>query len=388
MIKVVVRVDVAPELLQWAIRRSGWDEETASRRTPQLSDWLHKKERPTLKQLKKFANDTHTPFGLFFLPEPPEENVPIPDMRTMGNLGIHQPSADLLDTLYLCQRRQEWYREYALLNGFDEISFVGTVTVDTPIVSAAEQIRDTLGFNLSERTAFANWEQALRQLIDLIENIGVLVMVNGVVGSNTHRKLEPSEFRGFALADPLVPLIFVNGADTKAAQIFTLVHELAHIWLGGSALSDAAMTATGGPEEERWCNQVAAEVLVPLDFLVKEHRGDVDINELERLAKRFRVSTLVVLKRLYDADFLTWNEYLQEYKKEKQRVMDLLASKRGDKNGGNYYYTQPLRLSHNFSRAVISSAFEGSTSYREAYQLLGTKKHATFENLAEKLGIA
>ncbi|MBF4554404.1 ImmA/IrrE family metallo-endopeptidase [Corynebacterium suicordis] len=385
---MVVRVDVAPELLRWAVRRSGWDEEIASRRAPKLSAWLDEKERPTLKQLKKFANDTHTPFGLLFLPEPPEETVPIPDMRTMGNLGVHQPSADLLDTIYLCLRRQEWYREYALLNGFDEISFVGSTTVDTPVISVANQIRNVLGFGLSERKVFPDWEQALRRLIDYIEDTGVLVMVNGIVGSNTHRKLDPSEFRGFALADPLVPLIFVNGADTKAAQIFTLIHELAHIWLGGSALSDAAMTATGEPEEERWCNQVAAEVLVPLTLLVEEFNGVIDVDELERLAKRFRVSTLVVLKRLYDAKALDWDSYLQEYEKEKQRVLAILTSRRGDKGGGNYYYTQPLRLSRSFSRAVISSTFEGSTSYREAYQLLGTKKHRTFENLAEQLGVA
>lgn len=388
VVRVVVRVDVAPELLRWAVRRSGWDEEIASRRAPKLSAWLDEKERPTLKQLKKFANDTHTPFGLLFLPEPPEETVPIPDMRTMGNLGVHQPSADLLDTIYLCLRRQEWYREYALLNGFDEISFVGSTTVDTPVISVANQIRNVLGFGLSERKVFPDWEQALRRLIDYIEDTGVLVMVNGIVGSNTHRKLDPSEFRGFALADPLVPLIFVNGADTKAAQIFTLIHELAHIWLGGSALSDAAMTATGEPEEERWCNQVAAEVLVPLTLLVEEFNGVIDVDELERLAKRFRVSTLVVLKRLYDAKALDWDSYLQEYEKEKQRVLAILTSRRGDKGGGNYYYTQPLRLSRSFSRAVISSTFEGSTSYREAYQLLGTKKHRTFENLAEQLGVA
>lgn len=388
VVRVVVRVDVAPELLRWAVRRSGWDEEIASRRAPKLSAWLDGKERPTLKQLKKFANDTHTPFGLLFLPEPPEETIPIPDMRTMGNLGVHQPSADLLDTIYLCLRRQEWYREYALLNGFDEISFVGSTTVGTPVISVADQIRNVLGFGLSERKVFPNWEQALRRLIDYIEDTGVLVMVNGIVGSNTHRKLDPSEFRGFALADPLVPLIFVNGADTKAAQIFTLIHELAHIWLGGSALSDAAMTATGEPEEERWCNQVAAEVLVPLTLLVEEFNGVIDADELERLAKRFRVSTLVVLKRLYDAKALDWDSYLQEYEKEKQRVLAILTSRRGDKGGGNYYYTQPLRLSRSFSRAVISSTFEGSTSYREAYQLLGTKKHTTFENLAEQLGVA
>ena len=384
---MVVRVEVAPDLLRWAVRRSGWDEETISRRAPKLTAWLNKSERPTLKQLEKFANDTHTPFGLLFLSEPPEEVVPIPDMRTVGNLGVNQLSANLLDTIYQCQRRQDWYREYALINGFDEISFVGSTTVNTPPNQIANQIRDVLDFNLPKRSAFPNWEQTLRQLIDRIEGIGILVMVNSIVGSNTHRKLDPNEFRGFALADSLAPLIFVNSADTKAAQIFTLIHELAHIWLGGSALSNADMTAKGNLKDEVWCNQVAAEVLVPLEDLTAVFQGKINVDELERLAKRYRVSTLVILKRLSDAKVVSWNEYIQTYEVEKQGILSLLNARRAD-GGGNYYYSQPLRLSHNFSKAVITSALEGSTSYRDAFQLLGTKKPATFQNLAETLGVA
>lgn len=384
---MVVRVDVAPEVLRWAVRRSGWDEDTTVRRAPKLDVWLSQEERPTLKQLEKFANATHTPLGLLFLPEPPVEAVPIPDMRTLGNVGVQQPSADLLDTIYQCQQRQDWYREHALMNGFDEVSFVGATTVEEPVEGVASEIRGALDFGLDERATFPNWEHALRQLIDRIEAVGVLVMVSGVVGSDPHRKLDPSEFRGFALADPLAPLIFVNGADTKAAQIFTLIHELAHIWLGGSALSDAAMTAKDGPKAELWCNQVAAEVLVPLHALVEEFQGLVSVDELERLARTYRVSTLVILKRLFDAKALTWDEYIEAYEAEKQRVMSFLDGRRSD-GGGNYYYTQPLRLSRSFSRAVTASALEGSTAYRDAYQLLGTKKHATFENLAEELGVA
>lgn len=386
---MVVRVDVAPDLLQWAVERAGWDEETAERRAPKLDEWVSGTHQPTLKQLEKFASDTHTPFGLLFLPEPPVEDVPIPDMRTIGNAAVPQPSADLLDTIYLCQARQDWYRTYAQENGLLEPGFVGSVTTETPPALVADQMRDLLGFDLTERGTFSSWEDALRRLIDRIENMGVLVMVNGVVGANTHRKLNPEEFRGFALSDPLVPLIFVNGADTKAAQIFTLIHELAHIWLGGSALSDAAMTASGGVADELWCNRVAAEVLVPLATLRSDYRGGPGSPELERLARKYRVSTLVVLKRIFDAGFLDRDDYRDRYENERERVIAILAAKRGDDGrGGNYYYTQPIRLSRQFAQAVIASAFEGSTTYREAYRLLGTKKHATFENLAAELAVA
>lgn len=385
---MTVRVDVSPALLQWAVARAGWDEETLERRAPKFHEWVAGTRKPTLNQLEKFASGTHTPFGLLFLQKPPVEELPIPDMRTIGNQAVPQPSADLLDTIYLCQSRQDWYRSYALENGVSPMPFVGAATTATPPAEVARSIRELLGLDSRNRSDFANWEDALRKLIDRVEDVGVLVMISGVVGSNTHRPLNPEEFRGFALADPVAPLIFINGADTKAAQIFTLIHELAHIWLGGSALSDASMTAKHGKTEELWCNQVAAEVLVPIDSLRSEYVGEASVEELERLAKKYKASTLVVLKRLHDAGFLTWDHYRALYDDERARVMAIFAEKRRTKPGGNYYNTQPLRISRRFAEAVVASTFEGSTTYRDAFQLLGTKKPETFYNLAERLGAA
>lgn len=330
---MVVHVDVAPALLRWAVERAGWDETTAARRAPQLGGWLTGEKRPTLKQLETFAKNTHTPFGFLFLLEPPDEPLPIPDMRTIGNAGVLRPSVDLLDTIYLCQRRQDWYHDYASDNGAERLKFVGSATLDAPPTQVALDIAGRLDFGVEERQAFPDKGEARRGLIDRIENIGVLVMVNGVVGADTHRRLDPAEFRGFALFDPLAPLVFVNGADTKAAQLFTLVHELAHIWLGRSALSEAAMDSREGRTEEQWCNSVAAEVLLPLDDLRPDDGGQVTVEELERLAKRYKVSTLVVLKRIFDAGFLSWDEYTERYRGEYERVMSLVKDKNGDSGG-------------------------------------------------------
>ncbi|GAA3186737.1 hypothetical protein GCM10020255_083810 [Rhodococcus baikonurensis] len=127
--------------------------------------------------------------------------MPIPDMRTIGNAAVPRPSADLLDTLYICQARQDWFRDYERQHGGEPLRFVGSATVNTPPVQAADEIRQALEFGLQSRARYANYEDALRQLIDVIEGIGVLVMVSGIVGGDTHRTLDPEEFR--ALRSPI-----------------------------------------------------------------------------------------------------------------------------------------------------------------------------------------
>ena len=378
-----VRAAVRPRLLVWARERSGLGVDDLTHKFPKLTEWESGERTPTLKQLEDFARATHTPIGFLFLSEPPEEQVPIPDYRTMGDVGVHRPSPDLLDTIFQCQQRQEWYRDFAQVTREDPVAFVGSLTTSVPFVEAAEQVRTTLRFDPSERGH--TWSDALRTLVDHAEDAGVLVMVSGVVGANTHRKLDPEEFRGFSLVDPLAPLVFVNGADTKAAQIFTLTHELVHLFLGETALDDANLGSAPTNPVERWCNQVAAEVLVPLGPLRDALSPDVVIDQLEPLARRFKVSTLVVLRRIHDAGQLSWDEYQTAYRDELARVLEILGERSG--TGGNFFNTQPARVSKRFARAVIVSTLEGQTLHRDAFQMLGLKKLSTFEELVSRLGI-
>jgi Zn-dependent peptidase ImmA (M78 family) len=294
------------------------------------------------------------------------------------------PSPDLLDTVYLCEQRQAWYRDFARENREPSLA-LRTLTTQTPVAEAGTVMRQALSFDIGERGS--SWGGALRMLIENAEALGVLVMVSGIVGSNTHRKLDPREFRGFALADELAPLIFVNGTDTKAAQIFTVAHELAHIWLGVSGVSNAEVTTPSGPQIERWCNQVAAEMLVPLAEMQPAFQVDADLTEeLDRLARLFRVSTLVVLRRVHDAGYLSLSEYASAYAAELERVVNFLAT-RVESSGGNFYNTQPVRVSKRFARAIITSTLEGNTLYRDAFQMLGFKKYSTFNELASRLGV-
>jgi Zn-dependent peptidase ImmA (M78 family) len=316
-----MRVEVKKELLSWARERAGFDLAALAKRFPRLPDWESGDARPTLKQLERFAKATHAPIGFLFLPEPPVEHVPIPDFRTVGNRHVERPSPDLLDTVYICQQRQEWYHDFARSEREDQLSFVGSVTIATNVEAAAARIRAALGFDIEERRKMPKLEDALRQFIGQADALGVLVMVSGVVGSNNRRKLDPDEFRGFALSDDLAPLMFINGADSKSAQMFTLAHELAHIWLGQSALSDVGPASSPSNDVEIWCNRVAAELLVPLAALRQQY------------SSRTTVSTAM------------------------------------------------QRISKRFACAVVTSTLEGHTSFTEAFRLLGVETMAVFQQL-------
>jgi Zn-dependent peptidase ImmA (M78 family) len=381
---MTVRAPVNPRLITWAAERSGAPASDLTRRFPKLQEWERGERVPTLRQLEDFARATHTPVGMLFLDEPPEERIPIPDFRTMGDAQPTRPSPDLLDTIFQCQQRQDWYRSYARVNQARPAEFVGSLSPSTDALDAAATIRTALNFEVDRRAS--TFVDTIRVLVEGAEDLGVLVMVNGVVGSNTHRKLDPREFRGFALADELAPLIFVNGADTKAAQLFTIAHELTHLWLGQTALSDADLTIRPTVDVERWCNRVAAEILVPLEQLNAEYRPDADLtDEVSRLGRRFKASTLVILRRIYDGGHLPWDEYRTAYGVELERLLVLLGERAS--GGGNFYNTQPTRTSRRFARALIADTLEGRTLYTEAFGLLGFKKLATFNEMAARLGV-
>lgn len=378
-----MRVEIRPAMLTWARERSRLDLAYFDKRFPRLDQWERGDAQPTFKQLENFAKATHTPVGFMFLAEPPQEAVPIPDFRMVADTTVRQPSPDLLDTVYLCQQRQDWYRDFARSAGDDRLRFVGSIRVGDDIARSAGIIRKALGFDLDARAQLPTWTEALRRFIAQADRLGVLVMVSGVVGSNTRRKLNPQEFRGFALADDLAPLVFINGADSKAAQMFTLAHELAHIWLGESALSDAQASAVPAQAVERWCNQVAAELLVPLEAFRAAHEPGFELRaELDRLARRFKVSTLVILRRMHDSGSLVGATYWEAYEHELARFREIAHG-----TGGDFYRSVGARASKRFARAVVTSALEGRSSFTEAFRLLGFKKMSTFDQLGRTLGV-
>ncbi|MGV3771870.1 MAG: ImmA/IrrE family metallo-endopeptidase [Verrucomicrobiales bacterium] len=376
---------IKPELFQWAQERSGKSMEHLRGKFPKLDQWLSGEAQPTMKQLERFAKQTYTPLGYFFLQEPLEEKLPIPDYRTLSDQRVPRPSPHLLDTIHAAQLRQEWMRDFLIEEGEPELKFIGSRSLkDSPEI-VAEDMRKVLGLVWGWSRQLPNWEKALQSLIQAIEEAGVLVMINGVVENNTHRPLSVEEFRGFVLNDRHAPLIFINGVDAKAAQMFTLAHELAHLWVGKGGISDMAGLLPSSHKIELFCNKVAAEFLVPGHEIwaewdkVKSNRQPFD-----KLARLFKVSPIVAARRALDLKLITEGQYFAFYNEYTAAASRKKAKARG---GGNFYLTLGMRLGKRFPAAVYSAAREGSLSYRDAYHLTGLNG-GNYDKFGKRFGFA
>jgi Zn-dependent peptidase ImmA (M78 family) len=374
--------ELQPKVLRWARKRVGLSPEDLARKLAvepeKITEW-EETGRISFPEVERLADKTYTPIGFLFLKKPPKETLPVSDFRHVGSIGATKPpSPDLLDVFHNAQLRQNWYREYLIANGEKPLSFVGKATLQTPPKNTAADIRDTLGIGTPIEGTHATWEDALRHMIEALEDKGILVLRTGYAGGYTHRKLSVDEFRGFALADEYAPLVFINGADAPTAQMFTLAHEVAHIWLGESAVFNLEQTYPGGSNIESYCNQVAAEVLVPTDDIkLSWNRSRGHEAEIERLSKKYAVSRIVVARRARDAGFITKDQYSSFFGREMR-----LAQR---SKGGNYYLNTQYQNSRRFSVALLRDARTGNTLYHDAMHLLGIKKQATFRKYAESL---
>lgn len=380
----MIRVDVKPEILRWAIDRADLTTESLRRKFPKIEQWESGQAKPTLRQLEAFASAVRVPLGYLFLPEPPKERVPIPDLRTMRDEGLRHPSPDLLDTIYAMQRRQAWLREELIEGGAEPLEFVGSAQLSDDPDAVGREMRRVMGFEKGWAAQVPTWSAAVGELRRAIEKLGVMAVINGIVGNNTHRKLDVEEFRGFALSDEYAPLIFVNGADAKSAQMFTLAHELAHIWLGETALTDVSITSYPTQDVESWCNRAAAEFLVPAQELRAYWRHiRHEAKPFEAVARRFKVSPIVAGRRAMDLRLVerkAFFEFYREYTQQERR-------RRPAGEGGDFYNNQNMRVGERFALQVIFAAKAGRLSFKEAYDLTGLRGGA-FQEYAQRLGVS
>lgn len=378
MSKVAVKYDI----ITWARERSGLPTDALVKKFPKFREWERGEAQPTLRQLEALAKTTSTPLGYFFLPEPPEDRLPIPDFRTLPGAQPRRPSPNLLETIQTMQQRQGWMRDFLLEQGQEPLPFVGSVALQDEPNELAARIRAALSLSNDWARRESTWTEALRTLREATEGAGVLVVINGIVGNNTRRKLDRNEFQGFVLTDEYAPLIFINGADFKAAQMFTLAHELAHLWLGRGGVFNFEEMQPANNEVELFCNRAAAEFLVPASELRAVWQDAQEADEpFQFLARHFKVSPIVAGRRALDLQLMSraeFFEFYREYQEDERRHKQTSS-------GGDFYATQGTRIGERFANAVIRAVKEGRLLFRDAYRLTGLYGK-TFDRYADYLG--
>lgn len=380
---------VRPELLRWARERASLEPDELARKVgtkdnpAPIDEWERTGEVP-VKKLEKLAKTTHAPFAMLFLSKPPEESLPIQDFRRGPDRERRHPSLNLLQTVYDCQFRQSWLSGHLQSEGELPLDFVNSASVDSNVTDVGRSIRERLRIGTEERRANANVAEAVLWMIDRLDEAGITVQRSGVVGNHTKRRLDPAEFKGFALADRWAPMIFLNGNDWLASQMFTIAHECAHIWIGQSGIPDGDWFGEPDDPAERWCNRVAAEVLMPEDEVRAEWRANERPREAAtRLRRRFHVSGLALLVRARILNLIDQRAFDTARREEDQEFAESTTDREG-KGGGDFYRTAKVRLGKRFIREVVASTLEGKTLYSEAFELLGTKKTSVFDGLAER----
>ncbi|GAB6070868.1 XRE family transcriptional regulator [Thiomicrorhabdus hydrogeniphila] len=375
--------NINPEMLTWARERSGFSVSQFARKMgkteERLLEWEKGQRHMTFKQAMALAEKSYVPFGYLFLPKPPIEELPLPDLRTIDGQGVRRPSAELLDLIKLMLQRQEWYKDYLQQQLVEPSTIVGSFSNNYDAVSIVKDMRVKL--DVPDHPNRGNWENYYRDLVGRIEALGVLVMRQGDLGHFT-RPLQVSEFRGFAIADSYAPMIFVNHADAPGARLFTLMHELCHIWIGQSGISDGDVQTHRS--EEVLCNAVAAEFLVPEHEFMGLWKSGLENwrDNLPVLESRFHVSKWALARRALTCDYITQEEYVRYIADEKEAYKNRESSG----SGPSYYVTKKAQISQNFSRAVVSQALSGQMLLREAAQLLAMKP-SNISNFAKELQI-
>jgi Zn-dependent peptidase ImmA (M78 family)/DNA-binding XRE family transcriptional regulator len=362
---------ITPGVLAWARARSGLSHTELAAKlkvdSEQIATWERGESHPPFDKAKRIAKELNIPFGFLFLSKPPSIQVPLPDLRTQAD---KEPlSLNFLEVVNDALVKQDWYRDFLREAGEPKLKFVGSFTLSDRPESVAADMRRVLGINPELRHSSREWGGYLAKLCERAENAGILVMRSGVVGNATRRKLSSREFQGFALSDHLAPVVFVNSEDYKAPQVFTLLHELAHLWIGRNAISNSDPSGKQRPTDaiELFCNNVAVETLVPAqEFEAAWQDGDIE-TVVTALARRFWVSSLVILRRAHELDKISDEDFFALIESERKKYKKQRAS------GGDYYRNVTSRMGSKFTKAVLAELRGGKLLYRDAARLLRLK---------------
>lgn len=358
-------IEINENLINWAIARAGYNEPDFFLQFPIIKEWIQNKKKLTLKQVEIISNKLHVPFGYLLLKSPPVEKLPIPYFRSINsNKTIN---LNVFDTILSIKRRQEWLIEYLDENKYDQLDFIGKYNISDEIEVIINDIKNNLGIEDGWASRFNTWEETLSFLTTKIEELGIIIVFNGIVENNTHRPIPVEDCRGFVIVDKLAPFMFINSTDGKAAQMFTIIHELVHLWLGESAGFENNKLLPANDPIEIFCDKVAAELLVPTKLFIEVWNKN---KNFKTLSKHFKVSSIVIARRALDLRLISKKDFFIYYE---SYLNDLRNKKNKISSGGDFFATQKRRLNLRFANYVNTAVKENKLLFRDAYKITGLK---------------
>lgn len=378
-------VGIQPTVLKWARESSGLRLEDVAHKLKRSPDdilaWEIGTSAPTYVQLENLAYKIFKrPLAVFFLPAPPEETAPVREFRTL-------PEADLrtlhVDTYFQIRRAHSYQLTLKELfdghnPGTQRLWQEITLSIQQPVAQQAATLRQALGISLDKQIAWRSDDVALKGWREAIEERGIFVF---------KAPFKQKEISGFCLLDAEFPLIYLNNSTTKTRQIFSLLHEVAHLLFRVNGISkyDNDYVQQLPPTErriEQFCNQISAEVLIPsTDFAAQisgfpHNAGAIPDHVIANVASRYGVSRESILRRLLDLGRVGKSFYEQKAK--------LWASQKQTKGGGDWYASQNTYLSHRFAREVIRRHYRNQISMEQAAEFLGVRAK-NFSGLEQRI---
>ena len=364
------KVKVKKEIYEWAIKESQKDFGEIKAKFKNIEDWINQESEPSFRQLEELANYLKVPFGYMFLNRPPKTDVIESEFRSIGN-KIPNISKNLKYTIYDMSRKQDWISEYRKDNGWGRVGSDRFNMLNRNNHSKyAKEAKEFLNLDEFWYRNYNDNRIAYNFLREKVESKGIIVMQNGIVGSNTRRKLDINEFRGFMLYDEFAPLVFINTNDSQTGKIFTLVHEYIHILFEKEdVFIDADLN--GNSKLENKINKITAEFLMPR-LHIKNYWNEREnkLSQIEVLGKLFNVSRLALAIRLKELKLI--EQPLVE-KINEMTERDLENRRNISSEGGDYWTTYKSRYSNKFIETVIQGAESGDITYSYAFNLLNVK---------------
>ena len=370
---MTTRVKISPETLVWATERSGLNTDSLIDIYPKALDWIKEETEPTVKQLENFAKKIHVPFGYLFLKQPPIEKIPVTFYRSDGKV-VTKPPLVIRDLVNKIKSKQEWLKDFLIENNYDSLDFIGSLSDFKKInpVKAAEKIRQALNLDKTwyEET---KTDKSFRYWIDKLEKNRIFVISTGYVGHN-RRTVEVDVCKGFTLVDNMCPFIYINTNNLGGGRIFTLLHELIHVFVGNSiGLAYNPIHPSSQPLE-KFCDNVASEILVPNSFFKtswNSSSGSLQ-DKYNELAKMYHVSKLVIVKKALDNNFIHTSDFWNFY-----NYYTNIPYKKT--SGGDFWNSKPYEVSRKFYSFVDLALKQGAILPSNAYKLTNMKGN-TYEN--------